>query len=66
MGHVFRHPKYYEELRKKRQEEKVKAASLEPQAPSSKRQATSRKRRAPRHLYLHKVLAASVERRELG
>jgi len=31
MGHVFKHPKYYEELRKKRREEK--------QASSSKQQA---------------------------
>jgi len=49
MGHVFRHPKYYEELRKKRQEEKVKAASLEPQAPSDssrKRQASSPEQQA--------------------
>jgi hypothetical protein len=88
MGHVFKHPKYYEELRKKREEKeassskhklqavphcdieeaqaaslkllKIQAASGKLQALSSKRQATSREQRAPRHLYPHKVLEASV------
>jgi len=36
------------------------AASGKLQAPSSKRQATSLEQRAPRHLYPHKVLEASV------
>jgi hypothetical protein len=39
MGHVFKHPKYYEELRKLRKEEEAKA--LSDQASSVKRQATS-------------------------
>ena len=39
MGHVFKHPKYYEELRKLRKEEE--ASSIKQQAPSVKRQATS-------------------------
>ena len=33
MGHVFKHPKYYEELRKKR-EEITEASSSKPQAAS--------------------------------
>jgi hypothetical protein len=55
MGHVFKHPKYYEELRKLRKEEEAKALSdkqqatsnkpsVKPQAPSIKPQASSAKR----------------------
>ena len=58
MGHVFKHPKYYEELRKKgRENSKQQAASCEassersdkPQAPSDssrKRQASSPEQQA--------------------
>jgi hypothetical protein len=48
MGHVFKHPKYYEELRKKRKEI-LEASSNEPQAPkpsSRKRQASSPEQQA--------------------
>ena len=38
MGHVFRHPKYYEELRRKREEAK-RAQSSKPQASGTKQQA---------------------------
>jgi hypothetical protein len=41
MGHVFKHPKYYEELRKLRKEEEAKALSNKHQATSNKQQATS-------------------------
>jgi len=58
MGHVFRHPKYYEELKRIRKQEassvkqQAEASSAKqqadpstkPQAPSSKRQASSTKR----------------------
>jgi len=56
MGHVFKHPKYYEELKRIRKQEassdKPQATSdkqqadpsTKPQAPSSKRQASSTKR----------------------
>jgi hypothetical protein len=37
MGHVFKHPKYYEELRKLRKE--AEASSIKQQAPSHKQQA---------------------------
>ena len=40
MGHVFKHPKYYEELRKLRKEEEAKALSDKHQASSDKQQAT--------------------------
>src|SRR5210317_670316 len=55
MGHVFRHPKYYEELRRRGREEKEvsstkqQAASNERQAPkdsSFKRQASSDEQQA--------------------
>ena len=45
--HVFKHPKYYEEMRQRskkfQQEQKLKleASSVKPQAPSHKRQAPS-------------------------
>jgi hypothetical protein len=39
MGHVFKHPKYYEELRKLRKEEEAKALSDKHQASSDKQQA---------------------------
>jgi hypothetical protein len=55
MGHVFKHPKYYEELRKLRKE--AEASSNKPKlqapsnkltrAPSLKRQAASAKLQAP-------------------
>jgi hypothetical protein len=46
MGHVFKHPKYYEELRKLRKE--AEASSTKPQAPSDKQQADpSTKPQAP-------------------
>ena len=53
MGHVFKHPKYYEELRKLRKE--AEASSVKQQAPSNKRtrapslkhQAASAKLQAP-------------------
>ena len=45
MGHVFKHPKYYEELRKLRKEEEAKALSDKHQASSDKQQATSRSER---------------------
>ena len=44
MGHVFKHPKYYEELRKLRKE--AEASSDKQQAPSDKQQATSNKQQA--------------------
>jgi hypothetical protein len=39
MGHVFKHPKYYEELRKLHKEEEAKALSDKHQASSDKQQA---------------------------
>ena len=42
MSHVFRHPKYYKELKKILKKEQ--AASVKPQASSNKQQASSRKR----------------------
>jgi hypothetical protein len=46
MGHVFKHPKYYEELRKLRKE--AEASSIKQQAPSDKQQADpSTKPQAP-------------------
>ena len=47
MGHVFRHPKYYEELRKKRKQDISPRGDMspdpsgKPQAPSDKRQAAT-------------------------
>jgi len=50
MSHVFKHPKYYEELRKKRKQDisprgdmspEAEASSGKPQAPSDKRQAAT-------------------------
>jgi len=40
MGHVFKHPKYYEELKRKGREERL-ASGHKPQAASSKPQAPS-------------------------
>ena len=60
--HVFKHPKYYKELRKRNKSDQaisLKAhdgecerapdpgQSIKPQAPSSKRQASSHKQQAP-------------------
>jgi hypothetical protein len=39
MGHVFKHPKYYEELRKLRKEEEASSIEHKQQAPSDKQQA---------------------------
>jgi hypothetical protein len=47
MGHVFRHPKYYEELRKKRKQDILPRGNMspgleeKPQASSDKRQAAT-------------------------
>jgi len=47
MGHVFRHPKYYEELKRIRKQEassvkqQAEASSAKQQASSTKRQASS-------------------------
>jgi hypothetical protein len=45
MGHVFRHPKYYEELRKKRKQDILPRGNMSPDS-EEKRQATSDKRQA--------------------
>jgi len=45
MGHVFRHPKYYEELRKKRKQDILPRGNMSPDS-EEKRQASSDKRQA--------------------
>ena len=45
MGHVFRHPKYYEELRKKRKQDILPRGNMSPGS-EEKRQASSDKRQA--------------------
>jgi len=45
MGHVFRHPKYYEELRKKRKQDISPRGDMSPD-PSNKPQASSVKPQA--------------------
>jgi hypothetical protein len=45
MGHVFRHPNYYEELRKKRKQDILPRGNMSPDS-EEKRQATSDKRQA--------------------
>jgi hypothetical protein len=45
MGHVFRHPKYYEELRKKRKQDISPRGDMSPDS-EEKRQASSDKRQA--------------------
>ena len=68
--HVFRHPKFYDELRKKRKEflrqqaqaQAGEAQATETQASSSKLQAQSRKQQAPGYFFPDKVL----QRQESG
>jgi hypothetical protein len=45
MGHVFRHPKYYEELRKSRKQDILPRGNMSPDS-EEKRQASSDKRQA--------------------
>ena len=45
MGHVFKHPKYYEELRKKRKQDKLPRGNLSLDS-EEKQQASSDKRQA--------------------
>jgi hypothetical protein len=45
MGHVFRHPKYYEELRKKRKQDILPRGNMSPDS-EEKRQASGDKRQA--------------------
>ena len=48
MGHVFKHPKYYEELRKKRKQDISPRGDMSPEAEASsdKQQASSSKPQA--------------------
>jgi hypothetical protein len=46
MGHVFRHPKYYEELKRIRKQE-ASSVKQQAEASSAKQQASSTKRQAP-------------------
>ncbi len=69
---VFKHPKYYKELRASLKKEAIspdestdsdgRAPSDKPQAPSSKPQASSRKQQAPGYFFPDKVL----QRQESG
>ena len=45
MSHVFKHPKYYEELRKKRKQDILPRGNMSPDS-EEKRQASSDKRQA--------------------
>ena len=45
MGHVFRHPNYYDELRKKRKQDILPRGNMSPDS-EEKRQASSDKRQA--------------------
>ena len=45
MSHVFKHPKYYEELRKKRKQDILPRGNMSPDL-EEKRQASSDKRQA--------------------
>jgi len=65
MGHVFKHPKYYEELRKRAKEEasSSKQQAIDETVPHCDiEEATSYKRRASSTKQL-KIRAASVKRR---
>jgi len=53
MGHVFRHPKYYEELRKKRKQDILPRGNMSPDS-EEKRQASSDKRQAATIDHLNK------------
>jgi len=53
MGHVFRHPKYYEELRKKRKQDILPLGNMS-LGSEEKRQATSVKRQAATIDHLNK------------
>jgi hypothetical protein len=46
MGHVFKHPKYYEELKRIRKQE-ASSVKQQAEASSTKQQASSTKRQAP-------------------
>jgi hypothetical protein len=46
MGHVFKHPKYYEELKRIRKQE-ASSVKQQAEASSDKQQASSTKRQAP-------------------
>jgi len=64
MGHFFKHPKYYEELRRRGREEK-EVSSTKQQATSAKQQASSHERQASSAKLL-KLQATSVKRRATG
>jgi hypothetical protein len=53
MGHVFKHPKYYEELRKKRKQDILPRGNMSPDS-EEKRQASSDKRQAATINYINK------------